>query len=440
MIRVYIPASYVLERSYAIHALLTHFLGIKVHIEIDNAINYYVIAYGSKRIIITDSFFGTFPDSADWIHSRNLPSRIFQAESLGLQNILIIYGRDELHLSPDQIKCGVDLFAGTFFMLTRWEESVQVPLDKHERFKASDAALVKAGYILRPAVDEYVALLKSWLTHIGFPFPDSARKFEINPTSDVDIPFYYKGRPAWKIMGGILKRKNISSSWREYSRVRSGNLQDPFNTFATLMELAEEQNQIQTFYFIAGGNTSYENRYSISDPEIISLIKHIQHRGHIIGLHPSYQTFRNKEKIRQEKQRLEEIAGVEITRTRQHFLRFAVPHTWEHLAASGLREDSTMGYAEEPGFRCGTSHSFPVYDLQSKTVLPIMEQPLLVMDVSLKLYKKYTPDEAIHVANSIKDECRKHKGKFTFVWHNSNLSHIDEWSSWQEVLRSLFLH
>lgn len=439
MIRVYIPATYIPERSYAIQVLLNHFIGVEIEILPDENINHYILSWEDKSIVIADSFFGTFNESVNWIHPRNLPSKIYRSETLGLENIIILYGKDEIQLSPVRIKCGVDLFAGSFFMLTRWEEGLNVTLDDHDRFKAKDAALVKSGFILTPVVDEYVALLRNWLTHLGYPLPELVRSFSIKPTVDVDIPFFYQGRSKCRIIGGILKRsKTGGASLREYNAVSKGLEPDPFDTFDQLMEKAEKEDLRQTFYFISGGKTKYENRYTVSDPLIVSLIEKIKRRGHDIGLHPSYETYRNPTLIQLEKETLQNAISKSVGKSRQHFLRFAVPFTWRFLEESGIEEDSTLGYAEEPGFRCGTSHAFPVFDILERKVLSLMEQPLLVMDVSLKLYKKLTPEDAIEVCEKIKTECLKHNGRFTFIWHNSNLSHIDEWIAWQPVLHSLF--
>ena len=96
-----------------------------------------------------------------------------------------------------------------------------------------------------------------------------------------------------------------------------------------------------------------------------------------------------------------------------------------------------MGYAAEPGFRCGTCKPFPVFDIQSQKELPLIERPLLIMDVSLRFYKNLSVKESITLCEKIKSEVRKHNGEFVFLWHNSTLSEIDDWTEWMDVLQYL---
>ena len=160
-------------------------------------------------------------------------------------------------------------------------------------------------------------------------------------------------------------------------------------------------------------------------------------RGHEIGLHPSYNAFNDPRKIDRERIALEKTAGSTVSLSRQHYLRFAVPDTWKHLHNAYLKEDSTLGYAAEPGFRCGTSKPFPVFDIHQRKQLPLSERPLLIMDVSLKLYKKFSVEESIQYCQLIIDQVKKHNGELVILWHNSSLSELDDWKEWHIVLEYL---
>ena len=90
------------------------------------------------------------------------------------------------------------------------------------------------------------------------------------------------------------------------------------------------------------------------------------------------------------------------------------------------------------GFRCGTCKPFPVFDIHQREQLPLIERPLLIMDVSFKMYKKFSIQESIALCETIKAQVKKHNGELVILWHNSSLSEIDEWDGWEEVLESLF--
>jgi hypothetical protein len=441
MITVHIPNNYVPERTYAIRTMLTHFCGIGVEVIPVKDMNAYRLQWDEKSITIADDFFGKIVEGTSYANPEYLPKKIIEAQSIGLDDILILYGSEHLESTRDAIVCHVDLFAGVFFMLTRWEESIGINEDPHDRFPADKAAVVAAGFILRPIVDEYVHLLKQWIKTLGYPIPANEDSFRIVPTCDVDIPFYWRSKPLWKILGGRLRKHfnpfKVIGDYADYKKVQEHAKADPYDTFNDLMTLAEENNHQFQFNFIAGGKTKFEGYYQLEDERIQMLLREIKARGHGIGLHPSYMTYQDTALLKTEKDFLESNAALSITKSRQHFLRFSVPETWNNLSEAGITEDSTLGYAAEPGFRCGTSKSFPVFDIHQGKALPLIEKPLLVMDVSLRFYKKLTIEESITLCEKIKTEVKKHNGDFIFLWHNSTLSDVDGWSHWKVVLEHL---
>jgi len=62
-----------------------------------------------------------------------------------------------------------------------------------------------------------------------------------------------------------------------------------------------------------------------------------------------------------------------------------------------------------------------------------MIHPCQVMDVTLRYYLRYSPEEAIHEIDRIAARCAEVNGTFSFIWHNSNLSDMYEWRPWTEV-------
>ena len=440
MITAYIPNNFIPERTYIVKTLLQHHAGYAVNvIPRPGQINY-ELDFEDKSIIIKDQFFGKTYVGESYIAEDRIPENIFETTSADLDKIICVYGEDMVAITSDKIVCDVDLFAGAFFMLTRWEESFGGHEDLHGRFPAANALVVKHGFILRPIVDEYVALLKKWLTSFGYIVPKE-NEFTVVPTCDVDIPFYWSSRPGWRLLlGRFLKHKKISKFHQDIGLMRAmrkGHQKDPYDTFDYLMSLAEKQNLKFRFHMLGGGESMFEGYYKIDDPRIITLMNEFISRGHELGLHPSYNSFNDPKKIDNERRIVEKHSGAHLQFSRQHYLRFAVPETWRHLYNAYIKEDSTLGYAAEPGFRCGTCKPFPVFDIHQQKELPLLERPLLIMDVSLKMYKQFTIEDSIAYCQRIIDQVKKHKGELVFLWHNSSLSELDGWNGWNEVLEKL---
>lgn len=441
MITVYIPPNFIPERTYAVKMLLDHYCGIETRILSRPGQIHYEVTWLNKSIVVEDHFFGKTYVGETYLESTRIPGNMHSAKSAALDNVVVIFGEDHIDISQDHILTKVDLFAGAFFMLTRWEESFGFYEDNHGRFPADKALVVKSGFILRPVMDEYVVLIKKWLALIGCDIPADKSQFKIIPTCDIDIPFYWRSKAAWKILAGrLLRHKNFAylrQDWSTLKSMRHGAGKDPYDTFEYLMSLAEKNDLRFTFYMLAGGESIFEGYYDIDDAQIITLMKKFTSRGHSLGLHPSYNTFNDPGKLDKERANLEKHSGNTIHMSRQHYLRFAVPATWRHLHNAYLKEDSTLGYAAEPGFRCGTSKAFPVFDVHHRKQLPLIERPLLIMDVSLKMYKQFSIEESKAYCNQIIDQVKRHNGELVFLWHNSSLSELDGWTGWNEVLELL---
>lgn len=230
---------------------------------------------------------------------------------------------------------------------------------------------------------------------------------------------------------------------RAWSRVRDGDLgADPCNTFDWLMEESERRGLRATFYFIcARPSGRIDGDYDFAHPAIQSLLRGIIARGHEVGIHGSYLSAFDGEQLAREaailRGALEAAGAGRQIGGRQHFLRWRVPEGIAGCERAGLAHDATLGFAEQPGFRCGTCHEHPAFDLHARRPLAVRERPLVAMDVSVTdpLYMGlgYTV-AARDVFVDIKHTCRRYGGDFTFLWHNSRLSADAQRRLYTEVL------
>jgi hypothetical protein len=269
-------------------------------------------------------------------------------------------------------------------------------------------------------------------------------------THDVDAPYEYLFRPAWKMVrffgADLLKRHDPklafyrATKWHDVKH--RGNWQrDPFYTFETVMEISDSHGLKSAFYFLAGRGSSMDGEYDLAHPRITALMKRIHDRGHEIGYHGSYTTYRDSEKTKREVQRLQMIASEqsisqEFWGGRQHYLRWEAPTTWRNYADAGLHYDTTLTFADHAGFRCGTCHPFPVFDIVTNKSLDLWEHPLVAMECSVldKHYMHLPPDEALSYMLKLKQTCRKHRGCFSLLWHNSRFVDPVEIELYRQVL------
>ena len=396
MIKINIPNNNLNERKYIIDIIFNEFLGLDYHLEIGSK-DYEIELKNKKVLTIKDTFFNRYPNDLEYLKLENIPNKI-----------------EEL-----------DIFSASFFMLTRWEEYVNKNRDSHNRFPAYESLAYKQGFLDRAIVNEHVEWLKQELLRLDSSLKFKERKFELILTHDVDHIRQWK---SWKqigrvALGDIVKRKDIGLAverFAEYFLIKREKIKDPYDTFDWLMDKSEAIGVKSRFYFMSGGVTEHDNNYNIKDKKVLELIEKIKKRGHIIGIHPSYNAYNNSEQFKKEKELLQEVCRCEIVEGREHYLRFEVPTTWQIWEDNGMHLDSTCGYADKEGFRCGTGDEFSVFNILSRKKLNLKERPLVVMDCSLFDYNNNSYNEAKENINQMK----KNINKLTMLWHNSYIKHI----------------
>jgi hypothetical protein len=156
-----------------------------------------------------------------------------------------------------------------------------------------------------------------------------------------------------------------------------------------------------------------------------------------IGIHPSFASNNDVAILKKEIERLSGILNREVSISRQHFLKLEFPKTYLNLLELGIREDYTLGFADRPGFRAGTSVPFYFFDLDSEQETPLLLHPVTVMDATLKNYLKLNPEEGLNLAIQYLETVRTYGGQFMPLWHNESLSESFDWIGWSMVYEQL---
>ena len=178
--------------------------------------------------------------------------------------------------------------------------------------------------------------------------------------------------------------------------------------------------------------------------ELQPILKRISDRNHQIGIHPSYKSSVDPSLFEIEKTRLEAAllrAGVSrwSQTSRQHYLRWNTLNTWRNLDSIGIKVDSSLGFADKPGFRCGTSRTFSTFDWSNSQMLNLKEQPLLIMDATLtgKNYLALEWSTALQKIADLVSICKRYEAPMTILWHNDRFRTQLEQAQYIEVMRTI---
>lgn len=418
MLNVSVPDNNFPEREYIIDVMLSGFLGLPYSLSPGSDPTGYHILFDGAELIIRDHFFSRYPLPLTYLVREAIPpvTRFMKNPCTGDKDIPVIYGTDEFQWNEKSLVCGIDLFGSSFFMLTRWEEAVIQVRDIHNRFPGRESLAVAGGFLQRPIVNEYATMLWNLLKILGYKGERKTRHYGLVLTHDVDHLDYPS--TCRILLGDLLKRHSTTLVRHHFNQYRKTGA-NPYDYFDFLMSHSEKLGLRSRFYFMST-NTGLPNdrRFYLNKKRFRDKVSEIRRRGHLIGFHPGYYTFDNEERWRREKEILECALNERITEGRQHYLRFDVSRTFRIWENNGMETDSTLGYADHEGFRCGTGDDFPVFDFTGRHRLRLRERPLVIMDGTLKHYKGYDQETIIECFRYYQQIARTYEMQLTILFHN----------------------
>ncbi len=438
LIHIQIPDNNIPERRYILDVFFSEFYGIDYEIE-ETGGKDIVLKFNEKRIIIKDAFFGKFPEPLSYLKKENIPEHIVFAESKFSyeKNIPVIFGEPEITVDENVIYCGIDIFASAFFMLTRWEEFLIDEKDNHGRTPDEKQFSVINNIHERAVVNEYTELLRNMSAYIGLNLINNKTYL---PKITHDIDYFSRLNSLSKtlkaLFGDILIRKQIKrafSTIKSYINIKKGREDDPYETFDFLMDLSESIGETSTFYFIPAEKGEADFKYSISDKKVLSTILGIKNRGHSIGVHGAYRSYKNVKMFNEELNRFP--TDFKIEEVRQHFLRFENPTTWQIAEDLRLKTDSTLSFINHVGFRTGTCYTYSVFNILTRKKLQLKEYSLIVMEQALRRTVS-DENEFFKKIIELSDTVKKYKGTFVLLWHNSNFN-VKEWENYIGVYKKI---
>ena len=348
-----------------------------------------------------------------------------------------------------------DILGLVYWMLARVEEIGRTDLDEHGRFPASSSHALKHDYLDRPVVDEWLHVLGQVILLQWPGLELMQHRFEMCVSHDVDQLSLYAFKPwltiARMMSGHLIKRRDLkaflTAPYVKIATRKELMASDPYNTFDWLMDVSEANGLRSAFYFICGRTQpSKDADYELEHPVMRHLLKLIHSRGHEIGLHPSYDTSKDPYALKQEADRLRRVCFEEEIEQeewggRMHYLRWKQPKTLRAWADAGMSYDSTLGYADHAGFRCGTCHEYPAYDAERQEQLVLKLRPLIAMECSV-MDTAYMGlgfgQEAKEEFQKLKERCQRVDGCFSLLWHNSSFETKGANSLYKQIIARKF--
>lgn len=331
-----------------------------------------------------------------------------------------------------------DIFAASFYLVSRYEEYLPHIKDEHDRFDAKDSIAFLHGFLQKPVVNTWTnwvkELLQNKYPHLIFP----EKKFEYVSTIDIDNAYAYREKGFTRSIGGYLKSisKFDFSEISERTKVLLRIQKDPYDTYDFQLEVLKKYKFRSIYFFLLGDYGVNDKNLPIESKKFQSLIKMIGDYAYV-GIHPSYGSNKSREQLKKEVGRLSKVLHRDVTISRQHFLKLTLPETYRNLIDLDITDDYTMGYASQIGFRASICTPFNFYDLDMDIETKLKIHPFAVMEGTLKYAMKVQPEDAFQKIKPLIDETKAVNGVFISLFHNDSLNNQKLWLGWRSVYEKM---
>ncbi len=328
-----------------------------------------------------------------------------------------------------------DIFSAAFYLLSRYEEYLPHEKDEYGRYAYTNSLAWKEGFLDIPLVNYWVLEFKAALQR---RYPDLVfryRAFKFIPTYDIDLAYSYLFK-GWSRNSGALLKELITGRWRQ-AKTRIAVLRrlrpDPYDAYEWLDSL-HLYCRMKPYYFflVAARCKGFDRNIPPSGPALQELVSY-HAAGYRLGIHPSWRSGDKDSLLREEIGWMEQIIDGNITRSRQHYIRFTLPHTYRRLLVYGIDQEFSMGYGSINGFRASVASSFYWYDMEKEEETGMRIFPFCFMDANAYYEQGLTPSQAMTELMHYYHHIHKTDGLMVTIWHNHFLGTDAQFAGWREV-------
>jgi hypothetical protein len=372
------------------------------------------------------------------VDSTTIPIFTRPEKTSGTLNLGRLVGEGEeyncLSIHDDRIFIGFDIFSEIGRILAGVYDPDFEQKNPFGQFLRSNPVVDILEDTLITAINQIFPEIKQ-----NFTWPEK-HKFALVLTHDVDR--VYKTYQYLPSMWNSIKKADIRELIYHFGNLFFKHGQkNPFWTFESICDIENSLGVKSTYYFLneKGKHNPlsyrswilYKGVYNIESQPLKEIIRKLNDLGHEVGVHGSYNSYNNPSLLESEKIVLESILEKSVPGTRQHFLNYDNNSTPDIHYKCGFGYDSSLGLKPDigTGFLRGTCFPFPIM-LSDGSVSPVIELPLIIMDVGLRSASKL--EECLNLLNRVE----KYGGVLTILWH-TRMFNRHEYREMYELYKSI---
>ena len=321
-----------------------------------------------------------------------------------------------------------DIFAAVFYLVSRYEEYLPHAKDMYGRYAHQNSLAFKSGFLHLPLINIWIESFKEKLKIHFSDIVFNPTSFSFLPTYDIDIAWSYKEKGLLRNVGGFIKSPTL-----ERVAVLLKGKKDPYDSYDFMNDLHKEYKLRPSYFFLVAQKNGLYDKNILPDNEAMQELIKTHTNKYSIGLHPSWQSYNDDVLLMEEKNTLESIAGLKINASRQHFIKFTLPETYQSLLKTGIVHDYSMGYGSINGFRASTASPFYWYDLSAEKITTLRIHPFCFMDANCFYEQKLTVEESFTELMNFYQSCKKVNVPLITIFHNNFLGTAKEFEGWKDL-------
>jgi hypothetical protein len=328
-----------------------------------------------------------------------------------------------------------DIFAASFYLLSRYEEYLPHVKDKYGRFPALESLAHKEEFLNSPVIDFWIDKFKGILLT---RFPEiSFSKQHYNSTSVISVShvFNFKNKGFLRSLGGTLvdlinlKFFRISDRLKVLLRLKK----DPYNVFDELISLVKNHKIKLNFMFQLSNFNAYDRNINHNRLNYREIIKYVADYS-TVGSRLGYFAISDIETLKVEKKRFENIIHGPLQNVINTKFNLMLPEHYGFLNELEVPNDYSMGYPETIGFRAGTSLPFLFYDINLEITTPLKIHPYVFHSQATHLYDSKSLQLII---SKISRDLKKVNGNMLTVFKSRDFSEYFNYKYHYSLLKQL---
>jgi hypothetical protein len=328
-----------------------------------------------------------------------------------------------------------DIFAASFYLLSRYEEYLPHVKDEAGRFPAGESLASQESFLHKPVVDIWALKFREILLE---RFPDleyKQRKYRTGSLIACEHTFIFKNKGFLRSFIGLLSDLfhfnlgKVIDRLQVWIRIKD----DPHDIFEDLIQIIKQHKVYMLFMFQLSDFSIHDRNISHNRIPHRAVIKSVADYAKV-GLLMGYYAMEEIKSLRTEKLRLEEIIHSSVENVMNSKFNLRLPEQYNNLTELEINNDHSMGYPEVPGFRAGTCTPFLFYDINMEVTTPLRVHPYAFNSmVTDSLPKKKLKEDLVRMLREVKEV----KGLFRAVFRNQDFSRYSDSRYFYSLLKEI---